>query len=88
MFCVYCYNSQPNVYIDYATGANSSMVSQTVTTPTYTPTDTPSQPSGVYRTPSGKRYHFDAQCGGKNSYETTLEQAKAAGLTPCQKCAK
>ena len=85
MFCVYCYNSQPDIYIDYATGANSSSVSQTVT---YTPTDTPSQPSGVYRTASGKRYHFDAQCGGKNSYAITLEQAKAAGLTPCQKCAK
>ena len=23
---------------------------------------------GVYRTPSGKKYHLDAECGGKNSY--------------------
>lgn len=43
--------------------------------------------STVYRTPSGKRYHFDPNCGGKNSYQTTLEQAKNAGLTPCEKCA-
>lgn len=42
----------------------------------------------VYRTPSGKRYHFDPDCGGKNSYQTTLDSAKAAGLTPCKKCAK
>lgn len=43
--------------------------------------------SAVYRTPSGKRYHFDPNCGGKNSFQTTLQKAKNAGLTPCQKCA-
>ena len=43
--------------------------------------------SAVYRTPSGKRYHFDPNCGGKNSYQTTLQKAKNAGLTPCKKCA-
>lgn len=42
----------------------------------------------VYRTPSGKRYHFDPDCGGKNSYQTTLDDAKSSGLTPCQKCAQ
>lgn len=43
--------------------------------------------STVYRTPSGKRYHLDPDCGGKNSSATTLDSAKASGLTPCQKCA-
>lgn len=42
----------------------------------------------IYRTPSGKRYHFDPDCGGKNSYQVTLDAAKSAGLTPCQKCAQ
>ena len=42
----------------------------------------------VYRTPKGKRYHFDPDCGGKNSYQTTLDAAISAGLTPCQKCAQ
>ena len=42
----------------------------------------------VYRTPSGKRYHFDPDCGGKNAYQTTLDSAKSSGLTPCQKCAQ
>lgn len=41
---------------------------------------------GVYRTPSGKRYHFNKNCGGKNSYEITMEEALNAGLTPCAKC--
>lgn len=43
--------------------------------------------SAVYRTPSGTKYHFDPDCGGKNSYQTTLDKAKRAGLTPCKKCA-
>ena len=42
----------------------------------------------VYRTPSGKKYHFDPDCGGKNSYQTTLDAAKSSGLTPCKKCAQ
>ena len=42
----------------------------------------------VYRTPSGKKYHFDPDCGGKNSYQITLEDAKSLGLTPCKKCAQ
>ena len=41
----------------------------------------------VYRTPTGKRYHYLSTCGGKNSTATTLSAAIAAGLTPCQKCA-
>ncbi len=42
----------------------------------------------VYRTPSGKRYHLDSDCGGTNSYQTTLEDAIEVGLTPCKKCAR
>ena len=42
----------------------------------------------VYRTSSGKRYHLDPDCGGKNSYAVSLQDAKDAGLTPCQKCAQ
>ena len=41
----------------------------------------------VYRTPYGKRYHFDPDCGGKNSYKITLKKALSAGLTACKKCA-
>ena len=76
-FCVFCYNVQPGIDIDYVTGNNKISG------------DTPVEEvkAGVYRTKSGKRYHFDAECGGKNSFETTLDEAKAAGLTPCQKCA-
>lgn len=36
-----------------------------------------------YRTPTGKRYHLDPDCGGKNSYRTNT----ISGLSPCKKCA-
>lgn len=62
-------------------------------------TTTPNRPGGngdpdnddtngqiVYRTPKGKRWHIDPQCGGVNSYSVTRSQAEAAGLTPCGTC--
>lgn len=42
----------------------------------------------VYVTPSGKRYHYSKSCAGKNAKETTLDEAVAAGKTPCGTCAK
>ena len=41
----------------------------------------------VYVTPTGKRYHFDPNCGNGDYSATTLSKAKAMGLTPCKKCA-
>ena len=50
--------------------------------------DTATQSKTVYRTPTGKRYHLDPECGGKNSTATTLDAAVKQGLTPCKKCAE
>lgn len=47
-------------------------------------TNNPSADGNYYRTPTGKRYHLDPNCGGKNSYKTT----NISGLSPCSKCAK
>lgn len=41
----------------------------------------------VYRTKTGKRYHYDSSCNGGDYYEVTLSDAQNAGLTPCKKCA-
>lgn len=41
----------------------------------------------VYITPTGVRYHFDPDCGGKNSYSVSYDSAVSMGYTPCQKCA-
>jgi hypothetical protein len=40
----------------------------------------------IYVTETGKRYHYDNNCNGGTYYESTLEAAKARGLTPCKKC--
>ncbi len=87
-FCVYCYNVQPQIYIDYKSGDNYLSGN----TPSYENVNIPETPNSnntgkIYRTSTGKRYHLDPDCGGKNSYETTYEEAIASKLTPCQKCA-
>jgi hypothetical protein len=40
----------------------------------------------VYVTKTGKRYHYDSSCNGGTYYASTLSDAVAAGLTPCEKC--
>ena len=80
-FCVYCYNVQPSIVIDYATGKNyaEGIIAETEEIKAETN-------DSVYRTPSGKKYHLDFECGGKNSYAVSFAAAKQAGLTPCSKC--
>lgn len=90
-FCVYCYNVQPTIIIDYATGASrmENDILNTETLPLEPDASNNDNPTfEVYRTPLGKKYHLDAECGGKNSYSVTMEDALDAGLTPCSKCAK
>ena len=79
-FCVYCYNVQPDVTIDYKSG-KSTVKGDITTAP-----ETEESVFRVYRTPSGKKYHFDPECGGKNSFEISLDEAKKAKLSPCLKC--
>lgn len=43
-------------------------------------------PSTVYVTKTGKRYHYSDSCNGGTYYPATLEEAKNRGLTPCNKC--
>ena len=79
-FCVYCYNVQPGISINYTTGDNFMEGN-------YSADNESESAVKVYRTPTGKRYHFDFECGGANSFETTLSAAVNDGLTPCKKCA-
>lgn len=52
----------------------------TVSTPTVTNDRT------VYVTKTGKHYHYSGSCNGGNYYRSTLSEALARGLTPCDKC--
>jgi len=40
----------------------------------------------VYTTPTGKKYHIDEKCAGKNAKATNLDEASAS-FEPCKKCA-
>ena len=51
-------------------------------------TVTPERAEHVYASPSGKRYHYDAACPGKNGQEITWDEVERRGLTPCKKCAQ
>lgn len=44
--------------------------------------------ANVYVTKTGKRYHYDNHCNGGTYYLSTLSDALARGLTPCNKCVK
>lgn len=72
------------------TTAETTTVAET-TTERQTTTEretTTEKPAGrtVYVTPSGERYHFTPDCGGKNSRATSIDNV--GGRTPCQKCAQ
>ncbi|MBQ8764733.1 MAG: hypothetical protein IJZ12_02285 [Clostridia bacterium] len=41
----------------------------------------------VYRTPTGKKYHFHPGCAGDNRIVTDIDEATSLGLTPCKTCA-
>lgn len=87
-FNVFCFNVQPGVVINYADGT-SVLESKPEPTPEPEPDPTPEPepaPISIYRTPTGKCYHYDKECAGKNAIETTLTDAQNAGLTPCGTC--
>lgn len=95
-FCVYCYNVQPGIIIEYETGESREAeygediyTGLVLKAPAENEELLPELNScEVYRTPSGKRYHYDKHCGGTNSYGVTFEKALEESLTPCKKCAE
>lgn len=101
-FCVFCYNLQPGIAIDYQTGKSKLVnsqgkVKQTAKKSTSKASNkstakksssSKATSGNCYITPTGKRYHLLKSCAGKNGKKTTIKNAKSIGLTPCQKCAK
>ncbi len=65
-----------------------SKIASKVTSTAESKESTSANGATVYRTPSGKRYHLDPECGGKNSRAVSQSAAIQSGLTPCQKCAQ
>lgn len=85
-FNVYCYNVQPGITINYATGESSgdSIVED----------DNQNEDDGagdgtdmVWIPSSGTKYHSKSTCSNmKNPKQVTKEEAEEDGYEPCKKC--
>ena len=79
-------SSSPNP----APSAPISTTSAPATTTTQAPAPAVPSEQTVFTTQTGKRYHSTKNCSGlsnaKAIFESTLQNAKNKGLTPCSKC--
>lgn len=88
-FNVYCYNVQPGVAIDYATGDNQTVASSSVTS---TSSDVANKKTYIVNTKT-KKFH-NPDCDGvkkmspsnKKKYKGTRDSLISNGYSPCQKC--
>lgn len=95
-FNVYCYNVQPGITIDYATGNSSGPQSSTTAKPETTkPTESVTQPPAeqpgntdmVWIPKSGSKYHSRSSCSNmKNPTQVSKSEAISRGYEPCKKC--
>ncbi len=83
--------TEPTTTTTTTTPTTESTATTTIppTTTTTTQVITTVKKSGitVYTTPTGKKYHLDPDCGGKNSSPSDLDDVKMF-YDPCQKCAQ
>ncbi len=91
-FNVFCYNVQPGVTINYATGASSGPAAEETkapTTPSTSQPDDDDSDSGemVWIPKSGKKYHSNKSCSGmKNPTKVSKQTAIDRRYEPCKKC--
>ena len=90
-FNVYCYNAQPGVAIDYATGDNQAVASSSASV-TSTSSDEADKKTYIVNTKT-KKFH-NPDCDGakkmsssnKKKYKGTRDSLISNGYSPCQKC--
>jgi len=91
-FNVYCYNVQPGITINYATGDSSGPSSSATTSTPSTEKDNTNDnqaASGdmVWIPNSGSKYHSRSGCSNmKNPRQVTKQEAENEGYEPCKKC--
>ncbi len=100
-FHVYCYNVQPGVVIDYATGESALQDDTPEDADTPDKANKPSNenevtessdgtaPVMVWKSATGKKYHSTNHCGSinpDNATQITEEQAVSQGLDKCGRC--
>lgn len=91
-FNVYCYNEQPGIAIDHATGDSSLSGTQTLTAGTQADTDkATANATGitVWLSATGSKYHSINNCGNMNpakARQVTEQEAISMGKGKCSKC--
>ena len=94
-FNVYCYNVQPGITINYASGSSTGPKSETTkpekTTPSETVTQPPTEEPGitdmVWIPKSGSKYHSRSSCSNmKSPTQVSRSEAIRRGYEPCKKC--
>jgi len=88
-FNVYCYNVQPGITINYATGDSSGPSNNTTSTPSKEENTNNNQSGGsmVWIPNSGSKYHSYAGCSNmKNPKQVAKQDAENQGYEPCKKC--
>lgn len=89
-FCVYCYNVQPGITIDYETG--DSWLSDNISEPATSETNNASENHYVLNKNSLKVHTADCPSASKiadnnkENYYGDLEKLIANGYTPCKQC--
>lgn len=90
-FNVYCYNVQPGVAIDYATGDNQAVASSSASV-TSTSSDVADKKTYIVNTKTKKFHNPDCEgvkkmsSSNKKKYKGTRDSLISNGYSPCQKC--
>ena len=90
-FNVYCYNVQPGITINYATGDSSGPSNESSSKPSteQTPSNDNQAASDdmVWIPNLGSKYHSRSGCSNmKNPRQVTKQEAENEGYEPCKKC--
>ena len=90
-FNIYCYNVQPGITINYATGDSSGPSNESSSKPSteQSPSNDNQAASGdmVWIPNSGSKYHSRSGCSNmKNPRQVTKQEAENEGYEPCKKC--
>ncbi len=92
-FNVYCYNVQPGIKINYATGDSTGPGNETTkpsvsaSEPTVSNNNTGADGETVWIPSSGTKYHSNSGCSNMtNPTQVTKDEAIKRGYEPCKKC--
>lgn len=93
-FCVFCYNVQPGISIDYTDGSSVKNASATTSTQTATPavTTAPSSTDAYIGNRNSKIFHYswcpsvDRMKDANKVEFHSREEAVSAGYKPCKRC--